>query len=130
MKLWIYYETDGNSGWHWVKLFSSKEKAETYKKQKSDDYGHVDEIQTEEHVTPYNNSEVLCPECGSEMISRKGQYGNFWGCKSYPDCKGTRDSNGRSKAERAAWKEEQEANKLQDRSEIPEQPGYIWERKK
>jgi ssDNA-binding Zn-finger/Zn-ribbon topoisomerase 1 len=34
------------------------------------------------------------------MISRKSQYGVFWGCKNYPKCRGTRDSMGRSKAER------------------------------
>ncbi len=49
--------------------------------------------------------ETLCPECNKKMISRKGQYGTFWGCSSYPDCKGTRDSQGRSKADRQAEKE-------------------------
>ena len=44
--------------------------------------------------------DVKCPECGGRMISRKGQYGTFWGCAKYPECKGTRDSMGRSKAER------------------------------
>jgi ssDNA-binding Zn-finger/Zn-ribbon topoisomerase 1 len=45
--------------------------------------------------------ETLCPDCGSKMISRKGQYGVFWGCSTYPKCKGTRDSMGRSKLDRA-----------------------------
>lgn len=31
-----------------------------------------------------------CPRCGGEMVLRKGKYGKFWGCKSYPKCKGTR----------------------------------------
>jgi len=48
--------------------------------------------------------DVKCPECGGKMISRKGQYGTFWGCAKYPDCRGTRDSEGRSKAERDAQK--------------------------
>ncbi|HWY33597.1 MAG TPA: topoisomerase DNA-binding C4 zinc finger domain-containing protein [Nitrosopumilaceae archaeon] len=43
---------------------------------------------------------VKCPECEGPMISRKSEYGVFWGCKSYPLCKGTRDSMGRSKQER------------------------------
>lgn len=47
---------------------------------------------------------VKCPECDGEMVSRKGQYGVFWGCKSYPSCNGTRDSQGRSKADRAEYK--------------------------
>ncbi len=28
-----------------------------------------------------------CPECGSLMRYRKGKYGPFYGCTSYPDCK-------------------------------------------
>lgn len=28
-----------------------------------------------------------CPGCGSEMVRRKGKYGEFWGCKNYPSCK-------------------------------------------
>ena len=52
--------------------------------------------------------ETLCPDCGSKMISRKGKYGIFWGCSKFPACKGTRDSEGRSKADRDKWKEEQQ----------------------
>lgn len=48
--------------------------------------------------------DVKCPECEGPMISRTGKYGVFWGCKRYPTCNGTRDSMGRSKAERAAEK--------------------------
>jgi len=53
---------------------------------------------------------VICPDCGSEMVSRKGQYGIFWGCVKYPRCKGTRDSEGRSREERKAMREESEAD--------------------
>lgn len=41
-----------------------------------------------------------CPDCGSKMVSRKSQHGTFWGCSTYPQCKGTRDTMGRSRAER------------------------------
>jgi len=44
--------------------------------------------------------ETRCPECEGPMISRKGKFGTFWGCKNYPICKGTRDSMGRSKQDR------------------------------
>lgn len=44
--------------------------------------------------------DTKCPECGLKMVSRNGKYGTFWGCSDYPACKGTRDSMGRSKAER------------------------------
>lgn len=49
--------------------------------------------------------EIKCPECGGKMISRSGQYGKFWGCAKFPECKGTRDSLGRSKQDRAKEKE-------------------------
>ena len=38
-------------------------------------------------------SEVLadekCPNCGSDMLLRKGPHGNFFACRNYPDCKTT-----------------------------------------
>lgn len=43
---------------------------------------------------------VKCPTCDGPMVSRKSKYGVFWGCKKFPKCKGTRDSMGRSAAER------------------------------
>jgi len=43
---------------------------------------------------------VKCPECNLDMIPKIGRFGAFWGCRNYPYCKGTRDSRGRSKAER------------------------------
>lgn len=39
---------------------------------------------------------LTCPECEGPMTSRKnsttGQ--RFWGCNSYPKCKGTRNTDG------------------------------------
>ena len=29
----------------------------------------------------------VCPFCGSELVMRRGKYGAFWGCSSYPKCK-------------------------------------------
>lgn len=31
-----------------------------------------------------------CPKCGAGMVKRSGQYGDFWGCSRYPNCRGTR----------------------------------------
>ena len=57
--------------------------------------------------------ETLCPICKGKMVSRQnrtnGQF--FWGCATYPACKGTRDTDGFSKEEREASK----ATKGQDR---------------
>lgn len=31
-----------------------------------------------------------CPKCSSQMVLRKGRYGEFYGCKRFPYCRGTR----------------------------------------
>lgn len=31
-----------------------------------------------------------CPQCGKPMRQRKSAKGDFWGCSTFPDCKGTR----------------------------------------
>ncbi len=28
-----------------------------------------------------------CVECGEEMQLREGQYGMYWGCTAWPECK-------------------------------------------
>ena len=28
-----------------------------------------------------------CPECGSDLVIRKGRYGEFTACSNYPECK-------------------------------------------
>ena len=33
---------------------------------------------------------VACPVCGSPMVKRTSQYGEFWGCSTYPKCRGIR----------------------------------------
>jgi len=30
-----------------------------------------------------------CPKCKAELIRKKGKYGDFFGCSTYPDCKFT-----------------------------------------
>ncbi len=32
----------------------------------------------------------ICPSCGGRLTLRRGQYGEFWGCSNYPNCKYTR----------------------------------------
>lgn len=32
-------------------------------------------------------SQKICPECGKQMVIRKGPHGPFWGCTGYPKCK-------------------------------------------
>lgn len=36
---------------------------------------------------------VNCPDCGAEMTIRKGPRGEFYGCTTYPNCRGIRELN-------------------------------------
>ena len=31
----------------------------------------------------------VCPDCGGEMVSKRGKYGAFFGCSNYPKCRYT-----------------------------------------
>ena len=31
----------------------------------------------------------VCPQCGGQLVLRKGRYGSFYGCSNYPKCKFT-----------------------------------------
>lgn len=46
-----------------------------------------DALEKQQHI---ENIKTKCPFCGSELILRKGKYGQFWGCSAYPKCKFTR----------------------------------------
>ena len=72
-----------------------------------------------------------CPVCEGEMISRQGQYGKFWGCMKFPECKGTRDANGRSKEDREKWKAEQSRKRNEEDFNIGEwkpEEGIRWKK--
>ncbi|MEO0289591.1 MAG: topoisomerase DNA-binding C4 zinc finger domain-containing protein [candidate division WOR-3 bacterium] len=53
------------------------------------DYGTKPEM-WEEVMTNGKEKGPSCPVCGGEMVKRKGKTGLFWGCKKYPQCRGTR----------------------------------------
>lgn len=36
-------------------------------------------------------TKVLCPKCDGEMVQRKGPNGPFYGCRNFPNCRGTRN---------------------------------------
>ena len=58
----------------------------------------------------------ICPECGSELVVRKGRYGEFVACSNYPKCKYIK-------------KEEKEEKKLNKICECPKCHKDIIERK-
>lgn len=35
-------------------------------------------------------TDELCPQCGKQMVIRRGRFGRFLACSAYPDCKGTK----------------------------------------
>ena len=37
---------------------------------------------------PVDPNAPSCPKCGKSMKKRNGQYGEFYGCSGYPECKG------------------------------------------
>lgn len=45
----------------------------------------IDKVAPNENVQ--EDSDKVCPECGSRLIYRNGKYGPFFGCSSYPKCK-------------------------------------------
>lgn len=32
----------------------------------------------------------ICPKCKISLVKRKGNFGQFWGCQNYPQCKYTK----------------------------------------
>jgi hypothetical protein len=70
--------------------------------------------------------DVKCPDCDGPMVSRKSQYGVFWGCKKYPKCKGTRDSMGRTKEEAKLERDRDKQSEDVDRT--PVDPAYTFKR--
>jgi len=55
----------------------------------------------------------ICPECGSDLVRRRGKYGEFTACSNYPECKYIK-------------KEEKKLNEIMD---CPKCSGKIIERK-
>lgn len=52
--------------------------------------------ETEPEKAQDTGPEFKCPKCGRLLKRREGQYGPWWACTGYPDCKfKTNDNNGR-----------------------------------
>ncbi len=43
----------------------------------------------DEKKAPEVIADEKCPNCGNDMVLRKGPHGNFFACRNYPDCKTT-----------------------------------------
>jgi hypothetical protein len=49
-------------------------------------------ITDEEHINNIHKMQEdiennICPRCGAKLVLRDSEYGNFWGCPKYPNCK-------------------------------------------
>ena len=51
-----------------------------------------DALKNMEKKAPKSTGEV-CPECGSDLVIRKGKYGEFVACSNYPKCKYIKKEN-------------------------------------
>lgn len=60
------------------------------KKGRKEHISHVKRVVDEKEM---NRVHAKCPYCGSELIKRTGQFGNFLGCSRYPKCRYTRKDN-------------------------------------
>ena len=52
-------------------------------------------ISTEQHVENIKLQQLkleqgICPRCGGNLVLRKGNSGEFWGCSNFPKCKFTK----------------------------------------
>lgn len=54
----------------------------------------MEEIEIKDEV-----SDVLCENCGSNMVVKSGRYGKFLACPNYPECKNTKPLNNKETAE-------------------------------
>lgn len=56
----------------------------------------IPHIEPEEQSTTAEQTTPDCPKCGSKMVKRTAKKGvnsgsHFWGCSTYPNCRGTRN---------------------------------------
>ena len=51
------------------------------------------EIIKKEEQAEVQKTDLKCELCGSEIVIRKGRYGNFYACSDYPKCKHTKPVN-------------------------------------
>ena len=68
-----------------VNLYSPEEVLQLA--QKLQPLANKSEAEKQQHI---DDIKEKCPFCGSELVLRRGKYGQFWGCSTYPQCKFTR----------------------------------------
>lgn len=72
-----------------VKVFSKEEVDAIYDKLQPLNQKTAEEKQ--KHIEQVKNIQQgnICPRCKNKLVLRKGQYGEFYGCSGYPQCRYT-----------------------------------------
>lgn len=73
-----------------LSFFSTKEDAEQAAKSSRRFLKRMEALLHAETVT--KPASPPCPTCGGPMVKQQGRRGEFWGCRSYPDCRGSMDA--------------------------------------
>ena len=78
-------------------VFSEEQKQEIYDYILNHQYAgkekrieHKEKIKEMKKVQEDMKNRNLCPYCKSELVLRKGKYGEFYGCSNFPKCKYTK----------------------------------------
>lgn len=51
-----------------------------------EDRNHVKRVKKKIRENYENSISEACPKCGSDLIKRKGKFGEFYGCSNFPRC--------------------------------------------
>jgi len=54
---------------------------------------HVSRIRWNVKMGEMKERVLICPRCGGQLVKRTGQYGEFYGCSNFPQCKHTAKLN-------------------------------------
>lgn len=57
---------------------------------------HKENVQTYKNNQEELKKQKVCPYCKTELVLRKGKYGEFYGCSNYPKCRYTLKIEGKS----------------------------------
>lgn len=78
------------SGGETEKIFTTLKGVSIKDKQKKRD--HVSRIKWNVKIRKMKEEVRICPRCGGKLVKRTGQYGEFYGCSNFPQCKYKIDS--------------------------------------
>ena len=51
---------------------------------------HIRQVRNHSYERRQKNKSSVCPWCDGNLVARRGQFGNFFGCSNYPKCRYTK----------------------------------------